>query len=397
VKNKNISIIGPYKPQTGGPSSHIQELVSRLKQNNNVSIISIGDKKFHLFEGSDDNELQIYRDQYFYSKKYTLLQTLFLTTKRALKVNKSIDLYHSHGTFFSGIGFFDKKKPLVLTVHGYGSLETIFNGRIKSNSIGFKLLRKLEKLSVVRADAIISVGSKLENWIITELDANPEKVFVIPNGVDVNFFKFSFDANFEIRDKYNIGYDSPILLFTKHFSPRYGAQYLVPALKEIKKEYPSIKLIMTNEDKWKEGIINLAKEYGVIDNIVFAGRLLYEDLPKYYSACDIFIHPSINDQETFGISLIEAMACSKPVIATAVGGPKEIIEGGDNVGILISPENSEEIITSVINLLKNPSKADEIGRNARKYVELKYTWESVTEKIYEVYEYAINSGYKTKN
>lgn len=394
-KSIKICQIGPYKPAVGGPSTHIQAIVDKLKNNSEVSIISIEVKGHPLRKIWNDNGIKVYQEGIPFSFISSLVQVLIKTTKRAVTIQRNFDIFHAHGFIFSGIGFLNKSIPLVLTVHGYGSLESVFNKTIAANSFKYKVLRRLEIEAVKRSDVIIAVGSKLKLWIIDDLGANPEKVVVIPNGVDINDFKFNSKSNIEIRKRHNIDLNTPILLFTKHFSPRYGAQYLVPALELIKKEYPTIKLIMTNDDKWKQTIIDIAKKYNVDSNILFTGRVPYSDLTKYYSACDVFVHPSINDQETFGISLVEAMACSKPVVATAVGGPKEIIDGGNNVGILVQPENSKEIACAVLNLLHNTSKAEEIGLNARLYVESKYTWDKVTEEIYSVYESAIAK--KAKN
>jgi glycosyltransferase involved in cell wall biosynthesis len=390
IEGENIAMIGAYPPiHSGGVATHIHEISKELSKHNTITVITTGTKKGYW----DDYVVKVYQEKLWYPQRYTTFQSMVQTTKRALSLRKKVDLYHAHGDFFSGIGFLDKQKPLVLTVHGYSSLETVLIGRIKLNSFQFKFRRWIEKKAVERADGIIAVGSKLKEWIINELYADAEKVFLIPNGIDIKLFKFATNGRKEVLRRHSIS-NSPVILFTKHFSPRYGAQYLIPAMREIIKDYPSARLIMTNDDPWKEKIIKLAKKYGVIDNIILPGCLPYEDLPKYYSACDVFVHPSINDQETFGISLIEAMACSKPVVATAVGGPKEIIEGGENVGMLIPPKNSEAIANAIIELLNNPLKSNQMGQNARKYVESKFTWEKVVEEISKVYQYALEAHSK---
>ncbi|MCG2827366.1 MAG: glycosyltransferase family 4 protein, partial [Thermoplasmatales archaeon] len=307
IKGKKIAMIGAYPPtHSGGVATHVYEFSKELSKYNTIKIITTGREE----KCWNDSQVQVYQDQLWYPHRYTTLQNMFQTTKRASLLRRDVDLYHAHSPFFSGIGFLDKQKPRVLTVHGYASLETVLRGRIKPDSIQFKFMRWVEKKAVERADAVITVGSKLKEWIIDDLNADAKKVFSIPNGVDVKSFKFAVEGRKEILKKHGLN-NSPVILFTKHFSPRYGAQYLIPAMKKIIKEYPSVRLIMTNDDTWKEKIINLAKKYGVINNILLPGYLPYEDLPKYYSACDVFVHPSINDQETFGISLIEAMACSK--------------------------------------------------------------------------------------
>jgi glycosyltransferase involved in cell wall biosynthesis len=310
-------------------------------------------------------------------------------------------LYHAHGAFFAGIGFLDRRKPLVLTIHGYLSLETISTGRIKNDSMQFEFMSWVEKMSVKRADAIIAVGNKIREWIINELEAEPNKVFYIPNGVDTTRF-VSHDLNLSeiklIKSDFGLPVNSKIILFTKHFTPRYGIQYAVRALSLILKKDPDVILVATNEDNYLNKTRALARTYGVDSSCVFMGRLPEDDLIKLYNISDVFIHPSIDDLETFGISLIEAMSCGKPVISTAVGGPKEILENGKiqmgrDVGILIPPEDVESIAESVIYLLCHPEEAREMGRHAREYVLRNYSSDLIAEKILEVYNYVLaNKG-----
>lgn len=230
IKEKNIAMIGAY-PSThiGGVAIHTYGISKELSKYNAITIITTDTKK----EYWNNYVVKVYQEKLWYPQRYTTFQSMVQTTKRALSLRKKVDLYHAHGAFFSGIGFLDKQKPLVLTVHGYASLETVLIGRIKPNSFQFKFMRWIEKKAVERADAVIAVGENLKDWITNELEANPEKVFHIPNGVDAN--KIDAIRNNSIKEskivKKQLGLENKrVILFIKAFTKQNGILTLVEAL-----------------------------------------------------------------------------------------------------------------------------------------------------------------------
>ncbi len=385
----NVTILGDLPPaNTGGIGTHISYLSRYLSKYINLTIISSGTKNTHLVR----NGTHIYFRKIPFEKRYTTLQRDFVKISFLNKLKARYDLIHYHG-LFSPFGFLlNDKIPLVITAHGYSSFETVAHGRIKPNSIQFKFMRWMEKKTVERADAVIAVGKTLRRWIIKELGAEPHKVFYVPNGIDPYVFKLIPLEKNPLRSKIN---GNPILIFTKHFSPIYGAKDLILAFKEILKSYPNAKLIMLGDDRYKNEVVLFSKEFNIYNDIYFVGRVENKKVPYYLSLADIFINPT-HTRETFGISLIEAMACELPVIATAVGGPKEILEEGKrqmgkDVGILIPPKDPEAIAQSITYLLEHPEEAREMGKRAREFVLKNYTWDIVAKKTLEVYEQVLQN------
>lgn len=390
---RNIVMIGAYPPTcSGGIATHVYNLSKESSKHYAVTVITLGKEKNYWREG----QVQVYQEKLLYPYMYSTLQTIVQTTKRAFLLRKKVDLYHAHGAVFSGIGFLDKKKPLVLTIHGYASLEAVANGRIKPNSAQFKLIRWVERKGVERADAIIAIGTQVRDWIINELDAEPRKIFCIPNGVDVANF-FPFEAH---NIKRNLGFSEPdkVIIFIKAFNEQSGIRDLIRAFPFISEMHPRVKLLAIGGGILKQELEGFIKTQNLDGVIKLMDRVPYRDVPKYINVADVFILPSTviygGVSETFGISLIEAMACEKPVIATSVGGPKEIIEEGgkqmrNRVGILIPPEDSEAIAKAIIYLLDHPTEAKEMGQRARDYILKNYLWDRVVEKTLQVYEYAL--------
>lgn len=393
---KKIAIIGFYKPKTNGPSTHIQELSRSLNRTTKVCVINMWEKGFPFLKNWDDEGIKVYQEKLWYPYKFTLIQSFLHTAKRAFLIRKDIDLFHSHGIFFSGICFLNHKKPFVLTVHGYSSQETISHGRIKKNSFIFKVMRWIEKMVIIRADAVIVVSSKLKKWVIQELNADEQKVFVIPNGIDPEKFR-PFDAS-SVRSNLGYSLNDKIIVFVKAFTEQSGIKFLIQSIPHIYKEHPEIKLLAIGGGPLFDELFREVERLNLKDQVKLLNSVPNEKIPSYLNASDIFVFPSIpmsQAEETFGISLIEAMACGKPVIATSIGGPKEIIEGGTNVGILIPPNDPVAISESVIKLLDHPHQAKKIGENARSHVISRYTWDLIFEETQKVYTYAskVNSGF----
>lgn len=392
---KKIAIIGFYKPKTNGPSTHIQELASFLKRDNEIIVINMWEKGFPFLSKWNDEGIEVYQEKLWYPYKFTVIQTFVRTAIRAFLIRKDLDLFHSHGIFFSGICFLYKKKPVVLTIHGYSSQETVSHGRIKKDSFVFKVMRWIEKMVILRADAVIVVSSKLKEWVIQELNAEKQKIFVIPNGIDPEKFK-PFDAS-SVRTNLGFSINDKIIIFVKAFTEQSGIKYLIQAIPHIYKEHPEIKLLAIGGGPLSAELMKEVERLNLKNQVKLLDSVPNAKIPLYLNASDIFVFPSIplsQAEETFGISLIEAMACGKPVIATSIGGPKEIIEGGDNVGVLIPPNDFKAISESVIKLLDHPHQAKIIGENARRYVTSKYSWDIVFEEIQKVYTYASNAHYE---
>lgn len=383
-------MIGDYKPQVGGPANVVQHIVSYLSGEHEVFVINMEDPSYprglgHWFDGN----ISVWQERLWFPGAQTVIQGAIQKTKRALLLRDQIDLYHAHGPFEALIGLLDRSKPLVLTFHGYPTLESLSKGTIKPNSLKFRIYRWVERKTVERADAIIVVGKRQKEWLINELGADPKKLFQVSNGVDILKFRptqvMDHDSNFGFTK------ETKIIIFVKAFTAQSGISYLIQSIPKIQVNYPNIGLLAIGggplQDQLEDDIdnMNLGRAVKLIQ------RVSNDSIPQYLNKAEIFISPSIpfdKAEETFNISLIEAMACGKPVIATAIGGPKEIIEGGDDVGILIPPKDPDAIADAVIELFNNPERAKKMGENARKYVVSTYTWEKVCLETLRIYEFA---------
>lgn len=185
-----ILMIGDYEPQVGGPSTVVQNISSYLSREHDVSVINMEQLPYSLGLGHwFDGEISVWQEKLWFPGTQTVIQGAIQKTKRALLLRDHVDLYHAHSPFNALVGLFDRSRPLVLTFHGYPTLESLSKGTIKPNSLKFKIYRWIEKRTVDRADAIIVVGKRQIEWLVNELGADVQKIFYVPNGVNINKFR----------------------------------------------------------------------------------------------------------------------------------------------------------------------------------------------------------------
>jgi len=391
----NILMIGWYKPQVGGGSHVVQNLTAQLKNQHKIYVINTEEKGLPFLGRWQDSGVLVFQERLYFDF-YTPIQTVIQTTKRALllKLNKDIDLYHVHGPFFAGIGLIDKKTPLIMTMHGYPSLETLARGRIKPDSVQFKFIRFLEVISAKRAEAIIAVDKRIYRWIICELGIDPSKVFYLPNAVNTKKFSPSVDGR-QVRAKYNLN-ENPVILYVKALSPKNGPEVAIKAMDYVIKEHPNAILLMVGDGPLKPQLEHLASKLGLRKNVIFVGRKPPDETPFYFAASDIVIVPSVHIhgvEEATSLTMLEGMASGKPVVVSNIGGLKGTIEiaGGDGkVGLLFKQGNPKDLASKIIMLLEDKSFRKKLGHNARKYVVKNRDWAIYAARVLKIYEYAMN-------
>jgi len=204
---------------------------------------------------------------------------------------------------------------------------------------------------------------------------------VIPNGVNVEDFNLGKGEIERVKEKYEL--NETTVMFSGTVTPRKGVEYLVKAA-EILKEKNVLFLIVGNTNLDRE-YANKVMEYAKLKNLKvrFTGFVPYEDLKALYSACDIFVLPSL--EEGFGIVLTEALASGKPLIGSNVGGiPMQIRDGWN--GFLVEPGNEKQLAEKIKYLIDNPEERERMGKNSRKLAEEKFNWIMIADKYLRVYE-----------
>ena len=151
----------------------------------------------------------------------------------------------------------------------------------------------------------------------------------------------------------------------------------------VLKQIPNVKLVIVGEGEQLSYLRQLTKSLSLEKSIVFTGAITQTEIPHAYAAADIFVLPSLF--ESFGISLVEAQASGKPVIATRVGGaPETLIDG--QTGFLIDSRDSNKLSISILRLLSDNDLAHKMGINGLEFVQDKFGIQNIVEKIISSYE-----------
>lgn len=263
--------------------------------------------------------------------------------------------------------------------------------RKRLKSIKIKFLGYLEIFVIKKADAIIAVTQGIENYLINQ-GVNKNKIWVIGNGANTDLFRPIKDSNIqkELKNKLHINDDESVVLFVGVLEPWQGVEYLIHAAPLIIEEFPETKFLIVGEGLIRKELENMVSESKLNNKFIFTGTIPYEEVPKYINISDVCISPEANDarnKDTGGSSLklYEYMACEKPVVVGNIDGNKDVVIDL-NAGFVVDPRNSKEMATSIIRLLKDKNFGNQLGKNGRKGVIEKYSWEKVAKRTVEVFE-----------
>jgi glycosyltransferase involved in cell wall biosynthesis len=319
---------------------------------------------------------------------WTFNHTLYNATDKI-----KADLYEAHtvsGYMFRRALIEQRiRTPFIHTIHGV--LADEYTQALKSGYMSPRdrianlimgRLSKLEEETAQNATLIATVSHYSAKRITQLYDIDPDKIRVVPNGVDPEKFK-PFSGLEKI--KHQIGIDTKLcVLFVGRLIPRKGLPYLVEAAKQVVKEL-NVLFVIVGNGPLKARLDAYLEKNNLANNFVFLGDVKETLLPAIYNCADVFALPSI--QEGQGIALLEAQATAKPVVAFNVGGVPEAMVAG-KTGLLVKP-NSRELADALTELLTSFSLREQMGRRGREFVSNNFTWGICAQKMLGVYREAL--------
>lgn len=250
------------------------------------------------------------------------------------------------------------------------------------------LIRKKLKETVRRqADLFIAITKKAKDALVQE-GVSPEKIIVQPMGVDIDRFSPA-PADEELIKKLSIDRKKIIILFSGRLVKEKGIFELLEAAKILISESNSLKrmpfFILAGAGTEKNAVLSKISKEGLTGFIVILDKLPYNEIHKLYNICNIFVLPSKATkkwEEQFGMVLVEAMACGKPVVSTESGSIPEVIQ---DAGLLCQPGNAESLAEKFKPLINNESLRKELGEKARKLALERYNCKKIAESLAEIY------------
>ena len=382
----------------GGAGVHVEYLAEELSKLMKVEIRSFGDQ--NTSEGNLTVKGFPYENPLFDSTD-SKLKAVFQTLNTGLLMNTDFidaDIVHCHTWYAHFAGIVAKLCygiPLVITTH---SLEPLRPWKREQLGRGYDASTWIEKTAIEMADALIAVSEETKEDVLKYFNVDEKKVKVIYNGI--NLQQYITTSESETLDEYHIDKTKPYVLFVGRITRQKGIIHLVNAIKYID-ENTQIVLCAGAPDT-KE--IGLEMELAVNEikktrkNVIWIDKMLEKkQVIQLYSHAAVFCCPSI--YEPFGIINIEAMACNTAVVASAVGGIKEVVVNGET-GILVPVEQQTEapfepvnpdkfardLAEGINNVINNPTLRNSMAQKGRKRVEEYFDWISIAKQTEELYK-----------
>ena len=381
VQTKLCIVTHTFLPHVGGIEKVVNEQSKRLLHKNFEPMVvtnRIGTPKKYMVDGVNVECYESLNTGFRLGIPYSIpTVTSFPTFLKAVNNSKII---HAHGhPYLTSLaaGKIAKMygKPFVLTQH---------NTFIEYNNM-FDEVERLNDLTVGKqnlrdADKIIAVSGATKDYVL-RLGANPKKVKVIYNGVDLTKFRPLEGKRMEMRRKLGIPQDAIVVLTVRRLVYKNGVDTLIEGANIAVKKNPRIVFLAVGKGPDSDGVKLRIKQLGIEDNFKLAGFVSDADLPSYYNAADMFVLPS-KSGEGLPLVALEAMACALPVIATDVGGIREVLK--EDYGKLVPPNQPERLGEAVLDFAQQDFSQRKL--ELRAMMEEKFSWDTNVQRLVEIYE-----------
>lgn len=260
--------------------------------------------------------------------------------------------------------------------------------------MGYKLNKRhiaAYRLCSNHFDAIIAVSEAVKKMMVAREKTAPNKIVTINNGVDVDLFSGSYNR-MEIRSGLGLNKHENVIGMIGSLRKIKGHKYLIEAASKVIRHIPETKFLIVgrdyNDPECSEKVLtHIARKLGVTNHLIFTGER--SDVPELLSAVDIIVNPSLS--EGMSNTILEAMAAGKTVIASDVGGNREVINDHEN-GFLFPPRDTQTLANIIINCLKNPKETALIARRAQEIAGERYSLQLMCEQNMALYAKCI--GYE---
>jgi glycosyltransferase involved in cell wall biosynthesis len=306
----------------------------------------------------------------------------------------SFDVLHLHYPFYFGseIVFFKSllsNLSYVVTYHQ----DVLFAGRLHfldrlhHRLLGARVLSRASKVLASSWD--YARASRIEKLVQTR----PSAVDVLPNGVDTQRFHPGVDGS-ELRARYAKPGERIVLFVGALDRAHYfkGIAILLQALSRLQDR--DIHLLVVGDGDLRSKYQQDAARWGLKEQVTFCGRVSDGELPRYYACSDLLVLPSITMGEAFGVVLLEAMACGKPVVASNLPGVRSVVSDGED-GLLVGAGDVGDLADKMRMLLDDAQRRCGMGQRGRSKVEATYSWAKIIPRLAQVYEEALGRGNTT--
>ena len=394
---KVLFLTNEYPPHIyGGAGVHVGYLSRELAKTMPVEVRCFGDQRV------EERNLKVIGFE-LDTSNFTCpkpLHSAFAAVRRCTDFNTmniDADFVHCHTWYTHFGGILAKKNyglPLVITVH---SLEPLRPWKREQLACGYDFSLWIEKTALEMADAIIAVSGATKQDIKRFFDVDPARVHVIHNGIDLNQYR-KVDSTAALN-RYGIDPGKLYVLFIGRITRQKGFQHLVRAIQFMDRDFQIVLCAAAPDTPGMEKEMRTAVEHAKVQR---PGIIWIDEMVDQKAACELYSHAAVfvcpSIYEPFGIINLEAMACETAVVASAVGGIKEVVVDNET-GFLVPLEQMTEspfeatkpgkfardLAIRVNELMRDPQLRERFGKAGRERVEQHFSWSAIAEKTKALY------------
>lgn len=255
-------------------------------------------------------------------------------------------------------------------------------------------LNRLGNWVLHQADTVVGVSRFTADTYINKAGISAQKVFAVHNAVDPDFFRPDEPAEAlkTMRHRFGVSPEASLIGCIARLSRWKDQETLIQALPTIREQVPGTKLILAGYDSdvaldgngsYKDYLARQIKQLNLEDAVIFSGFLSYQEMPVFFGMLDVVAHAAF--EEPFGLAIVEAMACARPVVVVGDGGVPEIIRNGVD-GLFVERQRPELMAEAILNLLQDKAQAERLAQSGLERVLTNFTPQIQAKTMLNVYE-----------
>ena len=324
-----------------------------------------------------------------------LLKQMRLTARRLDEVIRLAqpDVIHAHSPVLNVLPSLwvgrRQRLPVVYEMRASWEDAAVDHGTTTEGSVRYRLSRMLESFALGQADQVTTICEGLRGDIARR-GIPDERVTVIPNAVDAKRFRFGVDADPGLRRALALE-GATVIGFAGSFYGYEGLDLLLEAAGKLAPKHPNLRVLLVGGGPQESSLKVQAAAAGLQDRVVFTGRVAHAEVQRYYELIDVLAYPRLPIRLTelvTPLKPLEAMAQGRLVLASDVGGHRELVRHGET-GFLFQAGQAQALAAAIEDVLARREQWPQIRRQARRFVELERTWSASVARYAEVYERAM--------
>ncbi|KIF81536.1 TIGR04063 family PEP-CTERM/XrtA system glycosyltransferase [Noviherbaspirillum autotrophicum] len=299
------------------------------------------------------------------------------------------DVLHAHSPALNAIAALRVGRrlgiPVVYEIRAFWEDAAVDHGTSREWGARYRLTRALESYAVKKVDAVTTICEGLRRDIV-ERGIPAEKITVIPNAVNIDSFDMHDAADTALAAKLGLQ-QKQVLGFIGSFYAYEGLDILLQALPAVLSKQPDTRVLLVGGGPQEKALKDLAGKLGIADKVIFTGRVPHEEVQRYYNLIDVLVYPRLKMRLTdlvTPLKPLEAMAQGRLLVASDVGGHRELIEDG-RTGVLFEAGNPDALAQQVLALLSQPLRWPLLRSAARRYVETERNWRASVSRYRDIY------------